>query len=83
MKEQASSVTDTSNLTVETNVDLIDQPHKEQPTDNEIPVVKDDSVTTTLKLNPADRATDTPKPKSEVQLHKSVNLFLPDYEENP
>ena len=82
-EEQASSVTDASNSTVETNVDSIDKPRGEQPTGNEIPVVKDDAVTTPPNLSPADGVTNTPKQKSEVQVRKSLNPFSPDSEENP
>ena len=53
LKTQPSSVTNVDNLTVETNVESVDRPLEENPSNNSIPVVKDEPVATPSKITPA------------------------------
>ena len=54
LKTQASSVTNVDNLTVETNVESVNEPLQESPSNNGVPVVKNKPVATLSKINPAD-----------------------------
>ena len=53
LKTPASSVANVDNLTVETNVESVDRPLEENPSNNSIPVVKDETVATPSKITPA------------------------------
>ena len=59
LKTQASSVTDAGNLTVETNLQTINEPLEESPGNECIPVLRNEPITTPLQFNPTNETTYT------------------------
>lgn len=78
LRTQASSVTNIDNATVETNVESVDGPLKESPSNNGIPVAKNEPIVTPSKINPADETISSPIPTP-----KSLNPFAPEFEAGP
>ena len=79
LKTQTShaSVTNVGNLTVETNVESGSVSLEESPSNNGIPVVKNEPVATPSKINPADETISLPKQEPAIPNPKSLNLFAP------
>ena len=78
LRTRASSVTNIDNATVETNVESVDGPLKESPSNNGIPVAKNEPIATPSKINPADETISSPIPTP-----KSLNPFAPEFEAGP
>ena len=83
LKTQASCVTNIDNLTVETNVESVDEPLQESPSNNSIPVVKNEPVATLSKINPADETISLPKQDPVIPTPKSLNPFVSGFEASP
>ena len=83
LKTQASSVTNVDNLTLETNVESVDRPLAESPSNNGIPVVKNEPVATPSEINPADETISLPKQEPAIPTSKSLNPFAPEFEASP
>ena len=71
------------NLTVETNVEFVDESLQESPSNNDILVVKNEPVATPSKINPTDDSTRSPKREPAIPTPKSNNLFAPEFEASP
>lgn len=69
-----SSVT---NVEEKRNVESVDRPLEESPSNNGIPVVKNEPVATPSKINPADETISLPKQEPAIPNPKSLNLFAP------
>ena len=82
LKKQVSSVT-VDNLTVETNVESVDGPLEESPSNNGIPVVKNKPVATPSKINLADETISIPKQEPAIPTPKSLNPLAPEFEASP
>ena len=80
LKTQASSVTNVDNLTVETNVESVDRPLEENPSNNGIPVIKNEPVATPSKITPAEETISLPKQEPAIPTPKSPNPFAPEFE---
>ena len=80
LKTQASSVTNVDNLTVETNVESVDRPLEENPSNNGIPVVKNEPVATLSKITSAEETISLPKQEPAIPTPKSLNPFAPEFE---
>ena len=61
LRTQASSVTNVDNATVETKVESVDGPLEESPSNNGLPVAKNEPIATPSKINPADETISSPK----------------------
>ena len=83
LKTQASSVTNVDNLTVETNVESVDRHLEENPSNNGIPVVKNEPVATPSKITPAEETISLPKQEPGIPTPKSLNPFAPEFEASP
>ena len=83
LKTQASSVTTVDNLTVETNVESVNEPLQESPSNNGVPVVKNEPVATLSKINPADETISLPKQDPAIPTPKSLNPFVSEFEASP
>ena len=83
LKTQASSVTNVDNLTVETNVESVNKPLQESPSNNGVPVVKNEPVATPSKINPADETISLPKQEPALPTPKSLNPFVSEFEASP
>ena len=66
LKTQVSSVTNVDNLTVETNVESINEALLESLSNNRLPVVKNEHVATPSKINPADETINLPKQEPAI-----------------
>ena len=73
-------MTNVDNSTVETNVESVDGPLEESPSNNGIPVVKNEPVATPSKINPADETISSPKQEPAIPTPKSLNPFAPEFE---
>ena len=83
LKTQASSVTNVDNLTVETNVESVDRHLEDNPSNNGIPVVKNEPVATPSKFTPAEGTISLPKQEPAIPTPKSLNPFAPEFEASP
>ena len=83
LKTQASSITNVDNLTVETNVESVDGPLQESPSNNGVPVVKNEPIATLSKINTADETIGLPKHEPAIPTPKSLNPFAPEFEASP
>ena len=83
LETQASSVTNVDNLTVETNVESVNEPLQESPSKNGVPVVKNEPVATPSKINPADETISLPKQEPAIPTPKSLNPFVSESEASP
>lgn len=83
LRTQASSVTNVNNATVETNVESVDGPLEESPSNNGIPVAKNEPIVTPSKINPADETISSPKQEPAIPTPKSLNPFAPEFEAGP
>ena len=83
LKTQASSVTNVDNLTVETHVESVDRLLKENPSNNGIPVVKNEPVATPSKITPAEETISLLKQERAIPTPKSLNPFAPEFEASP
>ena len=75
LQRQVSSVTNADILTVVTNVELT-----EEPTNEVIPVVNDETQTSPTKFNPANEVICTPNQRPVVKTPNPSNLFSPEFE---
>lgn len=83
LKTQALSVTNGSNLTMETDLKTMKHSHEELPSEKGIPSVKDEPVSPPLKANPADETTVSQNRKPLVRTPKSLDPFEPKKENSP
>ena len=68
---------------METNVESVDRPLEESPSNNGIPVVKNKPVATPSKINPADETISLRKQEPAIPTPKSLNPFAPEFEASP
>ena len=83
LKTQASSVTNGSNSTVETNVETMERSREELLNEKGIPSVKDAPVPPPLEANPADEIAISQNRKPLVHTPKSLNPFAPETGDSP